>query len=95
MSTSKAFSMTPKIRDFHDFSTFLESCREASGRLLGHLGRVFEDSRVPVNAFTTPKNGREKSKKIEKFSMNMPQILLFLNIFAVFSITYIEYEIEN
>ena len=66
-SRRKDFSMTPKNRDFHDFSTFLGSCREASGMLLGHIGSVSEGLRVPVNDFMTPKIDREKSKKSRNF----------------------------
>ena len=32
--------MTPKNRDFHEISTFLESCQEYSGKLLGCLWSV-------------------------------------------------------
>ena len=40
LSMGKDFFMTPKTRDFHDFSTFLESSQGASGKGLGCFGSV-------------------------------------------------------
>ena len=58
---SKDFFMTPKSRDFHEISSFLESCREASRKLLGCLESVLECFRVSRNDFWTPKNVRKMS----------------------------------
>ena len=60
------FFMTPKNRDFHEISSFLESCREASRKLLGCLESVLECFRVSRNDFWTPKK-IEKMTKIRVF----------------------------
>ena len=59
LSIGKDFFITPKNRDFHEISSFLESCREASRKLLGCLESVPECFRVSRNDFWT-------QKKIEK-----------------------------
>ena len=43
--------MLPKNRDFHEISTFRETSREGSGKLLGCLGSVLECLRVSRNDF--------------------------------------------
>ena len=43
--------MHQKNRDFHEISTFLETCPEGSGKLLGRLGSVLECLRVSRNDF--------------------------------------------
>ena len=45
--------MPPKNQDFHEISTFRETSREGSGKLLGCLGSVLECLRVSRNDFRT------------------------------------------
>ena len=60
LSIGKDFFMTPKNRDFHEILSFLESCREASRKLLGCLESVLECFRVSRNDFWTPKKSSKK-----------------------------------
>ena len=58
----KIFLMTLKFRDFHEFSSFLESCPEADRMLLEWLLSVLERMRTFRNDFLISKKFEKKSK---------------------------------
>ena len=62
--------MRPKFRDFHEFSSFLKSCREASRKLLGRSLIVPECLRVSSNDFWIQKSSSKKSK-MSRFSRDL------------------------
>ena len=58
--------MTPKTRDFHDFSTFLENCRAASRKHVGYLWSVLRQLRALASAYI---DGDELAEKLEKMNV--------------------------
>ena len=59
--------MPPTNRDFHEISTFRETSREGSGKLLGCLGSVLECLRVSSNDFRMSIRSRQKVVFFEIF----------------------------
>ena len=59
--------MTPKSRDFHEFSSFLENHREAPRKLLLISGSVLEHFRDPADDFSVAKIRLENFEKNQSF----------------------------
>ena len=61
--------MTPKSRDFHENSTFLEHRREASRKPAGRVGDVVECIRVPRSDFSMCSSYRRRLQFFEIFEI--------------------------